>query len=128
MARLYAGAMDAADNAEKRLLALLRSQVPSANRAGRGTDTFVQEQNIAHYRALLQAGNLGPPTCGDQGTPGGRGSKVEWNAVYLEGTIIFTARADSGETRHESENPRKASDKGEIKNTAPAAVEGDPSQ
>ena len=55
MARLYAGAMDAADNAEKRLLALLRSQVPSANRAGRGTDTFVQEQNIAHYRALLQA-------------------------------------------------------------------------
>ena len=55
MARLYTGAMDAADNAEKRLLALLRSQVPSANRAGRGTDTFVQEQNIAHYRALLQA-------------------------------------------------------------------------
>ncbi|HZP69048.1 MAG TPA: MASE4 domain-containing protein [Pseudolabrys sp.] len=60
MARLYAGAVGAADNAEKKLLALLRSQTPSTNRTGKGkgTDSFVQQQNIAHYRALLEAGKL----------------------------------------------------------------------
>jgi polar amino acid transport system substrate-binding protein len=58
MARLYAGAVGAADDAEKKLLALLRSQAPSSGRAGKGTDSFVQKQNIAHYRALLDAGNL----------------------------------------------------------------------
>jgi hypothetical protein len=58
MARLYAGAVGAADDAEKKLLALLRSQAPSSGSDGKGTDSFVRKQNIAHYRALLEAGNL----------------------------------------------------------------------
>lgn len=59
MARLHAGVVGAADSAEKRLLELLRSQArPDSKLGGKGTDAFVQKQNIAHYHTLLEAGSL----------------------------------------------------------------------
>ena len=57
MAYLYGGVVRAADSAEQRLLQLMRAQA-RAELAGKGTDAFVQSQNIAHYRTMLNSGVL----------------------------------------------------------------------
>jgi len=59
MARLYVGVLGAMDNAELRLLELLHMQSRKETKvSGKGTEAFVQSQNIAHYRAMLESGDL----------------------------------------------------------------------
>jgi len=60
MARIHAGALRAAASAEQRLaqLARLRGQPEQGPRRDEPTDAFIQRQNIAHYRSLLESGTL----------------------------------------------------------------------
>lgn len=59
MARLHAEAIAAAASAEARLAQLGRRQPAETGKPRRArADTFVQRQNIAHYRSLLESGSL----------------------------------------------------------------------
>ncbi len=54
MARMYTAAMGMAANAEQRFAELARSRARNDSGARlKGTGTFVQRENIAHYRELL---------------------------------------------------------------------------
>jgi hypothetical protein len=60
MARLYAGALGAAADAEQRFAELLRARArPESQRAGRERpEAFAVRQNIAHYRDMLSTEHL----------------------------------------------------------------------
>lgn len=59
LGRMYARAIGAVANAENRIVELMRANTRADLRqAGKGTDAFVQSQNIAHYRTLLETGGL----------------------------------------------------------------------
>jgi len=56
---MYSRALGAVVSAENRIGDLVRANARAELRPlGKGTDAFVQNQNIAHYRALLEAGGL----------------------------------------------------------------------
>ncbi len=59
MANMYAGAASAAFNAEQKL-ARLRANLTARTPRNERTEAFIQRQNIAHYRALLESGSLDP--------------------------------------------------------------------
>ena len=66
MAQMYAGALSAAANAENKLaeLARMRTRRPDDGRShdkpsrGEPTEAYVHRHNIAHYRSLLDSGQL----------------------------------------------------------------------
>ena len=60
MARLYSGALGAAAEAEQRFaeLARLRARPAETSRGREKPEDFIVRQNVAHYRALLEGGNL----------------------------------------------------------------------
>jgi hypothetical protein len=62
MAHMYAGALGAAASAEQRVAELARMRgrpkVGAAPVRGEPTDAFIRRQNVARYRALLEAGTL----------------------------------------------------------------------
>jgi len=60
MAQLYTGALGAAAEAERRFaeLARLRARPAEAPRGREKPEDFILRQNVAHYRALLESGNL----------------------------------------------------------------------
>jgi hypothetical protein len=59
MAKMYSGAMSAAQSAEERL-ARLRSSLNTRQSRSERTEHFIQRQNIVHYRTLLESGTLDP--------------------------------------------------------------------
>lgn len=59
LGRMYAHAVGAVMSAENRIVDLMRANTRAdLLRAGKGTDAFVQSQNITHYRMLLETGGL----------------------------------------------------------------------
>lgn len=59
LGRMYARAIVAVVSAENRIVDLMRANTRAdLQQTGKGTDAFVQSQNIAHYRTLLETGGL----------------------------------------------------------------------
>jgi hypothetical protein len=60
LAQMYAGALGAAERAEKKLAELALMQAHPSLKPARGErpESFIHRQNIEHYRSLLESGNL----------------------------------------------------------------------
>jgi len=60
LAKIHAGAVNAAASAERRLIEIARARARPDNPppAGNSTEAFIQRLNIAHYRSLLESERL----------------------------------------------------------------------